>query len=1073
MARSFVFLLLHFFALSAFGQLYNFDNYSLEHGLAQSQVQCITQDQRGYLWFGTLGGGVSQFDGRTFTTYNESNGLSNNRIYTVLESSAGELWFGTRDRGLTRFDGQQFTYIDTTNGLPHYKVFCSMEDHQQRLWFGTLGGGIAIFDGENWQTLNATQGLQAERIYAIHEAQDQTIWITSSTHGVFQYSSDLQLLQHLSQEDGGLQSNRMLSMTQDEEGQLWFGSLGDGISVLTGDSLWSLTEADGLISNRVRKMIVDQKGRVWIGTDGGITIYDHGELFNLTTQNGLAKNTIKSLHCDVEGNVWIGYDGEGVAMFKGERFFHLNDPIVEESPTWAIASDAQNRRWIGTLGNGILCIAEDTSIQFTTQNGLPNNFIHSLLLDSKGRMWIGCEDGKLALYENGGFNTINLYPHDPLNSIGALYEDRNGHIWIGSSRAGITRYDGEVFKHYHQQMLDAWNERNNPDESLIPSVYSITEDQNGHLWFCGGNGLFEYDGRHFKHYGRHEGLNQPFTYSLVTDQKGGLWIGTAGGGVYHLSNGKFRAITTANGLSSNSVWLLQFDQFHHLWVGTEKGVDKIVFADQPNGQKNFDYIANVRYYGVNEGFIGMETSQNTGHLDPNGHLWFATIKGVTCYRPEHDYVPQQAPKIYLTKVQLFLQETDWKGITKQSLTPWSNLPTHPELSYQQNHLSFEFVGIHTSNPKSVQYSYRLEGLEEDWSPLTDRNNAIYASIPPGTYTFQLKAFNNQGLSTEPPLQWTFTILPPFWNTWWFYSLCGAVFILLLISFFKYRELAHRKRTRVLENLVDQRTAELLQEKSTVEQQNLSIRSSINYAKRLQDSLLPDANQLGKYFDGHFVFYKPRDIVSGDFYWFAKTEEFFFLAVADCTGHGVPGAFMSMIGHTLLDDIINIKSIHDPTEVLTQLDLRISDALRSGNQQLNPQEEGMEISLLRFDFNQMELTFAGANQLVYLYTQGQFQELSGSIYSIGGMYGMNRQKEFPSTTLTLEKGQFIYLFTDGYPDQFGGTEDQKFMTVRFRKLLEASQRLSMHQQQDALESTFKNWKGVRRQIDDVLVIGLRV
>ena len=265
----------------------------------------------------------------------------------------------------------------------------------------------------------------------------------------------------------------------------------------------------------------------------------------------------------------------------------------------------------------------------------------------------------------------------------------------------------------------------------------------------------------------------------------------------------------------------------------------------------------------------------------------------------------------------------------------------------------------------------------------------------------------------------------------------------------------------------------LQEKNKlIETQNKKITDSINYAKRIQDSILPEADEIQKILPQSFVLFQPKDIVSGDFFWLSQIDNRILIAVADCTGHGVPGAFMSMIGNTLLNEIINYNPHLLPSKILTLLNNRVAKALHQKYGTIQSQDDGMDISLCCIDYANSEIKFAGANHSIYLIHNNEVQEIRGDIYSIGGVFA-KQEVSFTDKVISIEKGAMLYLFTDGYKDQFGGAERLKFKSSRFEKLLLEIYQLPLHQQKDMLHNAFKNWKGNLAQLDDVLVAGIKL
>lgn len=291
-------------------------------------------------------------------------------------------------------------------------------------------------------------------------------------------------------------------------------------------------------------------------------------------------------------------------------------------------------------------------------------------------------------------------------------------------------------------------------------------------------------------------------------------------------------------------------------------------------------------------------------------------------------------------------------------------------------------------------------------------------------------------------------------------------IIILLSVFLLLILAKFLRSR-------KRNNELLKEKNTlIEKQNNKITDSINYAKRIQNSILPSKEDIRKILKQSFVLFLPKDIVSGDFYWMTKIDKKILVAVADCTGHGVPGAFMSMIGNTLLNEIINYQPHLPPSEILRLLNKRISSSLRQKQGEKHSQDDGMDISICCIDYEHNKIHFAGANHSIYTLVHGTLTEIRGDVFPVGGVFS-DKEIKFADKEILLQPGMLIYMYSDGYKDQFGGADGQKFKSSRFEKLLSEIYILSMEEQEERLHSEFKNWKGKLSQLDDILVLGIRV
>lgn len=289
-------------------------------------------------------------------------------------------------------------------------------------------------------------------------------------------------------------------------------------------------------------------------------------------------------------------------------------------------------------------------------------------------------------------------------------------------------------------------------------------------------------------------------------------------------------------------------------------------------------------------------------------------------------------------------------------------------------------------------------------------------------------------------------------------------IMLIVGFIMMRQVRNilRKETLMIKSI--KAKSDLLEIK------NKDIIDSINYAQSIQKAVFPSLYKIEKHFPESFVYYEPKDIVSGDFYWQTHIKDKVLLAVADCTGHGVPGAFMSLISKIKLDEAVFKKELTNPAEILNELDHLITEALF--NEGLDKQiRDGMDIALISIDKAEMKLEYAGAFRPLKLIRNKEIIDFKGTPESIGGEKVEN--KNFECHCIDLQKGDSLYLFSDGYPDQFGGPKNKKFMMGRFNKLLLSVQDLPMKDQCPKLKETFNNWKGNSEQIDDVMVMGIRL
>lgn len=399
------------------------------------------------------------------------------------------------------------------------------------------------------------------------------------------------------------------------------------------------------------------------------------------------------------------------------------------------------------------------------------------------------------------------------------------------------------------------------------------------------------------------------------------------------------------------------------------------------------------------------------------------------------------------------------------------------LPYEYNNLTFQYAAPFFEREEKTDYSYKLIGFDTAWSDWSVNTIKQYTNLFEGEYTFAVKANNVYGFDSEIA-EYKFIILAPWYRTISAYIVYFIGFILLIFILVKISVRRLTKAKELLERMVAERTAEVVKQKEELQEKNAlieiaydDIKSSINYAKRIQESILPLKTEIQETLTQSFVLFKPRDVVSGDFYWFTTRKNKKIIACVDCTGHGVPGAFMSMIGTAFLNEIVNEKQITKPSDILNLLHERVRQSLK---QDLKNSEtrDGMDISICSINETNTVLEYAGANRALYLVRNGKLIETKADKQAIGGDQ-MEQDRRFSNHEIKLQQGDTIYMSTDGYADQFGGEKGKKFMVKRFQETLLEMQHLTLDEQGQLLKRIIEKWQGKTEQIDDILVIGIRI
>lgn len=1093
---------------TAFAQQYNFRRYSIEEGLPRSGVYCIYEDRDGFLWIGIEGGGVSVFNGETFDTYDATNGLASNTVRVITQDRNGDIWFGTKGGGITRFDGFTFTNFNTTHGLSHNTIRAIVEDNEGHLWVGTFGGGITKieFDPTNGEIARLTlfndrNGLPHNKVRSLLKDSKGNIWI-GTDGGLCMY--DGKNFQPYSTENG-LPANRILCLFEDGSKNIWLGTELGAVR-FDGTNFITLNEEDGLIQNRVRAIAQDGFGNYWFGTKVGASRYDGSSFHNFNEEHGLSNARIRSMIVDAAGNLWIGTYFGGINKYSGNQFIHYttkdtltNDQVLSISPT------RDGAMWVGTFEGADLLSIERGEPPVIPQNRAVNSRsgreIRDVVEDAYGYTWFATENG-LEVLRGTTLLQFNTDTYLPDNSITTLMEERPGVMWIGTEE-GVSRFeytDGNVSANGIKTYSIA-------DGLLGVNVSTFYQDLSGKIWVGFSDGaitIFENDA-----FLPSDIPNSPINViALKADEQGFLWIGTEGNGLYKWNGRELKNYTIEDGLGTNNIYLLEFDDNGNLWVGSERGLSRLIIDDNEN-------LVEVKHFGRDEGFQGIETNPNAIWKDDKGYFWVGTIKGLTVFNPLSQVRNKVEAKTHITTIKLLGEEIDWhQSKFAKDVEGRFHLPTRLTLPYHQNHISFEFIGVSLKIPSKVMYKWKLDGFDDHWSHPSHKHEINYTNLPFGHYTFQVMASNEDGVWNSTPTSFSFDIEPPFWRTTWFYIVCVFVGFGIFFSISQWRVRRLRRAKKNLEDLVDKATEDLRAEKERVEEQheqiekqrdrlettnteleekNTSITDSINYAQRIQSAIMqPKSEKSPHLLDRMFVFYRPKDIVSGDFYWYSEVQNRTYVAAADCTGHGVPGAFMSMIGITFLNEIINKKGETHPAQILHQLRTNVIDALQTNDD--DHAKDGMDIAFIAIDWDTNTVEFAGAHNPLWVVRKSDEagakmirngEAIEASLEENG--YALFETKSdkmpigvhdrsstpFTNNTLQLQPGDTCYLFSDGYVDQFGGTKGKKFLAKRFKKLLLNLQECSIQEQQKPVEKAIEEWMGTQEQVDDILVMGIRL
>lgn len=786
------FIILFFAKADLFSQSYNFENYNVEDGLPQSEVNHIYQDDRGYLWIATAGGGICSFDGINFVQYEERNGLAGQIVNCITGDNQGNIWVGTTWGGISKYDGKKFyNYTRETHGLSSNSINCLLFDEKTNsMLVGTMGGVEFIKD-------NTTENL----IYNGKDSLPEVFSLISNKNKIYAGTArGLFLLTKNSFKKVShplLDDQKITALVNDENGNLWIATKNNGIVQLlkNGTEKFIIPEFNNALQGlEISALFMDDRYGIMIGTrENSLYIWNGMQLMHFNQENGLKANSVNCIARDHSGKIWMGTSGSGMFGFYSRAFTYFsNFEGLGNGDIFSVLVDSKKQVWAASYGSGVYCYDGKNTKFYNENSGMINHSVRQMAEDDKGRIWMATRGG-LTVFENGRFKNYTTKDGLPGDNLRCVTLDDDDNVWIGTNGNGAAKFDGKSFTVY--------TDKNGLRHDFVHSIYCDTK---GNVWFGTGNGVDKMtESGSFMHYSTEDGLCNTYVGTILEDRLGNIWLATDRC-VSKFTGVRFKNFSVEQGLASSTIYLMQFDEKGDLWVGTNKGVDKLDFD-------SYGSVTKVKHYGKEEGFTGVECNARAVTMDSEGSLWFGTVKGIIRYVPGEDHKNIEAPLIHLNKVKLFYKEQNWSSLGFET-DGWFNLPVNPDFRYDQNHLMFEFTAISNILPEKNTYSYKLEGFDEDWSPYSVSSSVSYSNLPPGEYTFKVRAKNCDGVLSEKEAVFEFTISPAFWQTWWFYALIIASVVYVI---YRYNSTLRRQSSiynNLLEQRVEMRTREILRQK---------------------------------------------------------------------------------------------------------------------------------------------------------------------------------------------------------------------------------------------------------------------
>lgn len=790
-------------------KVFYFSALNLKDGLSQMSVLKICQDAKGFMWFATRNG-LNKYDGEKFTVYWHNNqdslSLTDNHITSLLEDSKGNLWVGTVN-GLNRMDlktGRIYPYHKTSSSLSlaSDNVLSLYEDDKKRLWVGTNNGiSLYIPEYDAFQHIELNGLLSREGVNVVTQDSRKRFLIGTSSKGLIVCNEDMKYIRSFTKAtpEASLTDNKVSAIYEDSRGQLWVGTNKHGLNRVDIDrsQVVNYTRDNSRLPNNNIRCFCERDGKLLIGTFAGLCLLDIGNYkftpyknYNLK-EGSLSHFSVYSIYIDRSGTLWVGTYAGGVNYYNAfNNRFVFHDPVLETNSLFGIfgtmVSTPDNWLWIATEGGGLLGYDVKNKkfrhylLEKNTEVINHRNIIKSLMLEGD-KLWCGTNNGHIYQFDIHS-RTFRSYYHFPEEyGIYVIDRDSLGNLWVGTTgKTGLFCFspDGKRKSTFHLSDSTAVS---------FNSIRSFWELRKGvYLVGTRSDGLIKLDlqkntsERYNTGREGHSGLGNDYVSFIMRDTKGRLWIGTFGGGLHQYDEklGIVQRITTEQGLADDNICSVVESCDHRLWISTSNGISEY---DPENGKIN-------NYNSSSEIQVREFTPNGVAKLS-DGELYFSGNNGILSFYPgrlvKNTYLPPVVLKELVVNNQA-IRPGDNTGILRFSL---DDTPV-VELQYNQNNLSIGYGALNYVFPEQNSFAYRLVGYDKDWIYAGNRKEAFYTNLNPGTYIFEVKAANNDGLWNQQGKSLQINIRASVWLNPWAYTIYGLIAVLVFAVITYYR---HVKR----------------------------------------------------------------------------------------------------------------------------------------------------------------------------------------------------------------------------------------------------------------------------------------
>ncbi len=735
------------------------DVWDSDAGLPQNSVQVILQGRDGYFWLGTQEGLV-RFDGVRFTVFDTRNtpALKDDWVQALCETRDGTLWIGTLT-GLARRRDGRFEAVGEGTPLERALIGSLAETRDGTLWIGS-SNGLAHVRAGKLTVLDGRDGYPTERVRSLYEDESGALWfgLPNGLGRILDGKFEVRTIK-----DGF--PGTPLAVTGDGRGGLWVGT-GRGLAHVTGGSARLYGQAEGLGNSLARAVYRDRLGAVWVGTGDGLYALDDGVFTRYSTANGLSSDRILSLYEDGQGSLWVGTTDGGLNRLKNQRVVNYTRlEGLSDDKIWSVFEDRGGTLWVGTADGTLDRMRPGgSSFEHVARMGAT---VLSIAEDRRGDLWVGTQGAGLVRLQGGRLTRFTTAEGLPGNWITSLAVDRTGTLWIGTGGNGVALYENGKFRALHVK-----------DGLPSEQIFSIYQDREGSLWIgTFGGGVARWKDGVFTTFTTRDGLAHDIVISIYQDSEGTHWFATRGG-LSRFRDGKFTTYRQKEGLFHDAAQHVVEDGRGYLWLTSNRGIYRVkqteLAAAAAGGSRihpvPFNTASGMRSAECNNAQHGVWRSRD-------GRLWFATVKGLAMADPARIETNSTPPAVLIEEILSGGEAVESNGGVR--------------LPPGQNDLEFRYTAFNYSNPTSVRFRYRLEGMETRWIDAGSRRTAYYTHLPPGRYRFRVMACNEDGVWNEAGAALPIRLDPRFYQTAWFRGLAVLAVALAGLIF-------HRLRVRQIE-----------------------------------------------------------------------------------------------------------------------------------------------------------------------------------------------------------------------------------------------------------------------------------